>query len=77
MVARIDWVNNFIDRMLAGKRPLTPEQWGMRDSIMAKDVDLLRQAAPINSLRPGAAEPDRNFIASLRERVLLEAAGEE
>jgi hypothetical protein len=76
MVARIDWLNNCIDRMLAGKRPPTPERWGVKDCIMSKDVDLLRHAAELASLRPGASEPDPLFIAQTRTRMLAEAANE-
>jgi hypothetical protein len=73
MLARIEWLNDCIDRMLVGKRPTTPERWGMRDSIMNKDVDLLRQAAQFASLRPGASEPDPLFISEVRKRILAEA----
>jgi len=76
MVARIDWLNNCIDRMLAGKRPPTPEHWGVTDCIMSKDVDLLRYAAELASLRPAASEPDPLFIAQARTRMLAEATKE-
>jgi hypothetical protein len=77
MLARIDWLNNCIDRMLAGKKPPTPERWGVRDCIMSKDVDLLRQGAQFASLRPGASEPDPLFISQTRMRILAEAASQE
>jgi hypothetical protein len=73
MVSRIDWLNNGIDRMLAGKSPLTPEEWGVRDSVRARDVDLLRMAAQLNSLRSGASAPSSTFLANLRARMLEEA----
>jgi hypothetical protein len=70
MVARLDWLNNGIDRMLAGKRPLTVEEWGTQDAIRAKDVDMLMWAAEFNSIRSGAAEPDPTFLAKLRSSML-------
>lgn len=73
MVARIDWLNNGIDRMLRGKSPLTPEQWEVRDSIMARDIDLLQQAAEFHSLRANDAQPDPVFLARLRNRMTAEA----
>lgn len=76
MVARLDWLNNGIDRMLAGKRPRTPQEWGATEGIRDKDVDMLRWAAEFNSCRPGAAEPDTHFVTDLRAR-LLESISEE
>ena len=70
MVARLDWLNNGIDRMLAGMRPKTPEEWGAPEGIRTKDVDMLRWAAEFNSIRPGAAQPDPAFLASLRAHML-------
>ena len=73
MVARIDWLNDGIERMLAGKRPFTPEQWKGPERIIGRDVHLLRLAAGLNSLRPEADEPDPGFIGRLRERMVAEA----
>lgn len=73
MVARIDWLNNGIERMLAGQSPLTPNEWGVRESVLARDVDLLRLAAQLNSLQEGASEPEPGFVARLRTRLVLEA----
>jgi hypothetical protein len=73
MVARIEWLNNSIDRMLAGTSPLTPEQWTTRHSIIERDIEMLRQAARLNALRPGASHPDPAFTSRLRERMLAEA----
>ena len=70
MVARLDWLNNGIDRMLAGRCPKTPEEWGAPEGIRTKDVDMLRWAAEFNSIRPGAAQPDPTFLADLRARML-------
>lgn len=70
MVARLDWLNNGIDCMLAGKRPRTPEEWGAPEGIRTKDVEMLRWAAEFNSVRPGASEPDARFLAGLRSRML-------
>jgi hypothetical protein len=72
MVARIEWLNDGIDRMLAGKQPVTPERWPMQRSIIERDVELLQQAAELNSLRSSASQPDPGFIAGLRERLLVE-----
>ena len=69
MVARIDWLNDGIDRMLAGKSPVTPEQWKGPESIIERDVELLQLAAGLNSLRPGASQPDLGFVRRLRERI--------
>jgi hypothetical protein len=74
MVARMEWLNENIERMLAGKRPYTPEHWMVRERIIERDVDLLQQAARLNSLRPGAVQPDPGFVLRLRERMLAEAA---
>lgn len=70
MVARLDWLNNGIDRMLAGKRPLTVEEWGTSEAIRSKDIDMLRWAAEFNSTRQGAAQPDPTFLANLRTKIL-------
>ncbi len=75
MLARIDWLNNGIDLMLLGKTPLTPAKWGIRDSLVERDVNLLQQAAELNSLRENAAQPNQAFIARLRKQMLLEAIG--
>lgn len=74
MIARIDWLNNGIDRMLAGKRPLTPGHWGVYASIMTRDVDLLMLAAGFSSLRPAASQPEPAFVAGLRVRMVAELA---
>lgn len=76
MVARLDWLNNNIDRMLIGKRPVTPEDWGSSEGIRSKDVDMLRCAAELNSVRDHAAEPSASFLSSLRQRM-LDAVDEE
>ncbi len=70
MVARLDWLNNGIDRMLAGKRPQTPAEWGAPGSIPRKDIEMLRWAAEFNSLRQNAARPNPAFIAALKAQVL-------
>jgi hypothetical protein len=71
MVSRLDWFNDGIDRMLAEKRPLRPEEWagGPREGVRARDVDMLRCAAAFNSLRADADTPSPNFVAALRTRV--------
>jgi hypothetical protein len=63
--------------MLAGGKPPAPLKWGLSGNTASRDVDLLRQAAQLISLRPEAAQPDPRFVARLRERMLAEAAGEE
>ena len=73
MVARIDWLNNGIDRMLAGKSPLTPGEWEVHDGVLLKDVDLLRAAAQLNSLRAGASTPDMAFVSRLRASMTAAA----
>lgn len=77
MLVRMDWLNNGIERMLSGKKPLTPEQWGASDSITARDVDMLRQAAEFHSLRADAGNPDPAFLTRLRNRMLAEAENSE
>jgi hypothetical protein len=74
MVARIDWLNDGIERMLAGRSPRTPEEWDVRDSIRARDVDLLRTAAQLMTLRAAQCGPSASFVDRLRERVMAEAA---
>ena len=73
MVARMEWLNDNIERMLSGKRPFTSEQWRGPERIMERDLVLHQQAAELNSLRPGAAQPDPSFVIRLRERMLAEA----
>ena len=73
MVARIDWLNDSIERMLAGKSPIAPSQWQSAERIIERDVALLEQAASLNSLRPGASDPDPRFMVQLRDRIALEA----
>jgi hypothetical protein len=74
MVARIDWLNDGIERMLAGRSPRTPEEWDVRDSIRARDVDLLRTAAQLMTLRANQCAPSASFVERLRERMTAEAA---
>ena len=73
MVARLDWLNDGIERMLAGRSPRTPEEWDVRDSIRARDVDLLRTAAQLMALRQTQCTPMASFVERLRERVTEEA----
>ena len=73
MVARIDWLNDGIERMLAGRSPRTPEEWDVRDSIRSRDVDLMRTAAQLSALRAADCGPSKSFVAQLRERVIAEA----
>ena len=76
MVSRLDWFNDGIERMLAEKHPLRPDQWagGPHEGLRARDVDMLRCAAAFNSLRTGADDPSPDFIAGLRARILKEEA---
>ena len=69
MVARIDWLNDGIERMLVGRRPRTPQEWDVRDSIRSRDVDLLRTAAQLMALRQTQCSPAQSFVERLRERV--------
>jgi hypothetical protein len=73
MVARIDWLNDGIERMLAGRSPRTPEEWDVRDSIRARDVDLLRTAAELMALRATQCTPTTSFVERLRDRMTAEA----
>jgi hypothetical protein len=74
MVSRLDWFNDGIERMLAEKHPLRPDQWagGPHEGVRARDVDMLRCAAALNSLRTDADAPAPDFIAGLRARILKE-----
>jgi hypothetical protein len=74
MVARIDWLNDGIERMLAGRSPRTPGEWDVRDSIRSRDVDLLRTAAQLTALRAAQSAPSASFIDGLRDRMSAEAA---
>ena len=74
MVARIDWLNDGIERMLVGRRPRTPQEWDVRDSIRARDVDLLRTAAQLMALRQTQCSPTPSFVERLRERVAEEVS---
>ncbi|MEO8285876.1 MAG: hypothetical protein ABI670_05535 [Chloroflexota bacterium] len=40
---------------------------------MARDIDLLQQAAEFHSLRANDAQPDPVFLARLRNRMTAEA----
>jgi hypothetical protein len=74
MVSRLDWFNDGIERMLAEKHPLRPDEWagGPHEGLRARDVDMLRCAATLNSLRTGADAPSADFIGRLRGRILEE-----
>jgi hypothetical protein len=79
MVARLDWFNDGIERMLAEKHPFRPEEWagGPREGVRSRDVDMLRCAAAFNSLRAGADAPSPEFLAPLRARILQEEQEEQ
>jgi hypothetical protein len=69
MDARLDWLNNQINCMQADRR-LTASDPALQYQPDAEDLVLLQMAAQLNSLRPGAVQPDRAFLAGLRSCVL-------
>jgi hypothetical protein len=73
MVARLDWLNDGIERMLAARSPRTPEEWGTHGSLRARDVDLLRTAAQLMALRQTQCTPTESFVERLRVRMTEEA----
>jgi len=77
MLDRIEWLEYCVTGLLAGNRAPAPCVWGLSGNTLRCDVDLLRQAAQLVSLRADAAQPDPAFVARLRERMLAEAAIEE
>jgi hypothetical protein len=72
MVSRLDWFNDGIERMLAQKHPLRPDEWagGPQHGVRGRDVDMLRCAAAFNTLRTDADAPSPDFISGLRARIL-------
>lgn len=69
MKSRIDWLDGEIERMHAGRRLSTA---GLVDvGEPGEAIAILQMAARLNSLRPGALEPDPGFLAGLRDRVLV------
>ncbi len=74
MESSLDWLNDQVDRMQAGKRPHASQHTtGTEDR--AEAVAMLQMAAQLNAARPGACEPDANFVSSLRARLLDMARG--
>jgi len=65
----IDWLNDQIDHLQADRSLLRPVA---ANKVCAENEDaaLLQIAAHLNSLRPGALDPDLIFLASLKARIL-------
>lgn len=71
MESSLNWLNDQIDRMQAGKRPHAP-QYAAGTEDRAEAAAMLQMAAQLNAVRPGAGHPDTNFVSSLRARLLVE-----
>ncbi|HYO50753.1 MAG TPA: hypothetical protein VEW94_12955 [Chloroflexia bacterium] len=69
MESSLDWLNDQVDRMQAGKRPHAP-QYTTDTEDRAEAVAMLQMAAQLNAVRPGTCQPDANFVSSLRARLL-------
>lgn len=69
MESSLDWLNDQVDRMQAGKRPHAP-QYTTDTEDRAEAVAMLQMAAQLNAVRPGTCQPDANFVNSLRARLL-------
>jgi hypothetical protein len=74
MESSLDWLNDQVDRMQAGKRPHAP-QYTTDTEDRAEAVAMLQMAAQLNAVRPGTCQPDTNFVNSLRARLLDIARG--
>lgn len=68
MNSQLDWLNNQIDLLQAGKRPDPLPDYILKDGP-GEHLAVLQMAAQLNALRPGAARPDAAFLATLWERV--------
>jgi hypothetical protein len=72
MDPKVDWLNGRIDRMQAGRSlfPIDPPELDRPGEYIA----MLRMAAQLNGVallrRPGALDPDPQFLARLRDKVL-------
>ena len=75
MNPQLDWLNDQIDHMQAGKSLQSSLDY-MLEGEPGELMAMLQMAAQLNSLRPGAMRPDAGFIAGLRERVMV-ACGED
>ena len=73
MKSRIDWLNNQIDRLRADERLSSPDAYPV-SGLSAEDAAMLQMAAHLNSLRPGASDPDPRFVADLRARMRVALA---
>jgi len=73
MGVQTEIINKRIDRMQADRSFLGLQAWD--DSEQSDEVEVLRMAAHLNSLRPGAGTPNPDFVASLRARMLATATG--
>jgi cytochrome b6-f complex iron-sulfur subunit len=62
-------LHDHIERLRADHAPLQP------DALSADEVRAYQMAAFFRAAAPGAAEPDVTFVANLRKRLALEAAG--
>ena len=72
MDPKIDWLNGRIDRMQAGRSlfPIDPPELDQPGEYLA----MLQMAAQLNAVatlrRPGALDPDPQFLVRLRDKVL-------
>jgi len=62
--SQLDWLDNQIDLMLAGKRPQPFPDYLLKDE-RGEYLAVLQVAAQLNGLRPGAVCPDAAFLTSL------------
>lgn len=73
MVFESDWLNSKIERMRAGKSLLDGADAVAQ--LSEEQVAILRCAAHLHAIEPGASDPEPGFLARLRSRVLSESAG--
>ena len=76
MDPKIDWLNARIDGMQAGRSLFPPDPFELDQP--GEYIAMLQMAAQLNGLaalqRPGALDPDPQFLARLRDKVLSTCA---
>lgn len=70
MGVQTEVINNRVNRMQADRGFLFLQAWD--DSDQSEELEMLQMAAHLNSLRPHAALPSPDFVASLRSLMLAE-----
>lgn len=73
MDGAIERLNHQIDLMQAGRSPFSECGRSPGEEFSPEECAILKMALLLNSLRPGAGQPDQQFLARLRSEMLEEA----